>query len=204
VAPVVLEVVDAPTGVLLGILKLVAPAAGPPAARLRARIGVDAKLEAFAVDVIGQRLHTRRKALGIGLNEALCIALAVPAVVDVDVGVAGVLHAASHHGISHFLNQFLIDVAGKLVPAVPAHGGPQGFDPRRQPRERDLAGGAVVDDVYGVHSLGGIAEGRAADVGSVGCEGQVGYVLGCSGELLQVPEALGGVQRGRVMENATA
>ena len=94
VAPVVLQVVDAPRGVALRVLRLVVRRARPPGAGLRARVGVDAELEALRVDVVGERLHARREPLRVGHDRAVGVAAHLPAVVDHDVLVAGVLHAA--------------------------------------------------------------------------------------------------------------
>ena len=90
-APIVLQVIDAPVGVLLGVLFLVAVAPFVFGAGLRSRRRVDTQLQSLAVDVVGQRLHVRE--LLVRLNHAARVALPLPAVVDVDVDVARVLHA---------------------------------------------------------------------------------------------------------------
>ena len=56
-AEVVLEVVDAPGGVGVGVLLLVAERAFESGAGFGARGGVDAELEAFGVDVVGEGFH---------------------------------------------------------------------------------------------------------------------------------------------------
>jgi len=63
---------------------------------------------------------------GIGLDETVTIALAMPAVVDDDVAVSGRLHAAGHHGIGSRADDLFVDLAADLVPAVPAHRRSQG------------------------------------------------------------------------------
>jgi hypothetical protein len=65
VAPVFLEVVDAPGGVLAGVLVLVADGAGAAGAGLGADVGVDAELEALGVDVVGERLDAGGEAGGM-------------------------------------------------------------------------------------------------------------------------------------------
>nr|GEU28380.1 hypothetical protein [Tanacetum cinerariifolium] len=121
VAPVVLDVVDAPLGVRDRVLVFVAPAARPAAARGGAHVRVDADLQTLAVHIVGQRLHPGREAVGIGMDHALVVTLAVPAVVDVHVHVAGVLQAALDHHVGRVADQLFVDIAGKRVPAVPAH-----------------------------------------------------------------------------------
>ena len=42
-----------------------------------------------------------------------------PCVVDVDVYVTGVLHAARYHGVGDFAHGLVVNVPGELVPAIP-------------------------------------------------------------------------------------
>ena len=73
------------------------------------------------MDVVGQSLHTGRKALGVRLNEAPLVPLSMPAVIDVDVLVASILHPGRDHRIGGLSDELLVDVAGEGVPTVPAH-----------------------------------------------------------------------------------
>src|SRR6185295_2556778 len=73
------------------------------------------------MNVICEGFHAGRKAFWIGQDVALCVAIDLPAVVDDEIDVAGIAHAARHHGIGHRLYQILADVAGKLIPTVPTH-----------------------------------------------------------------------------------
>ena len=114
VAPVVLEIVDAPLRIGLRVLEFVAAAAGPAAAGLPARIRIDAQLQALRVHVVGQRFHAGGKVLGVRVDETFRVAFAVPAVVDVHVQVAGVFHAARDHGIGGLADHLFVDVAGEL------------------------------------------------------------------------------------------
>ena len=49
------------------------------------------------MDVVGERLHVGK--LAVGMDDALRVALALPGVVDVDVDVAGIAHAGGNHGV---------------------------------------------------------------------------------------------------------
>ena len=51
----------------------------------------------------------------------LRVAAQLPGVVDVDVGVAGLAHAAGNHRIGHCAHGRVVNSAGELVPAIPAH-----------------------------------------------------------------------------------
>ena len=104
IAPVVFQIVDAPLGVGECVLVFVATAAGVAGAGGVAGVGVDADLQAFGVDIIGQGFHAGGEAFFIDLNLAVFVALAVPAVVDVDVFVARVFHAGCDHSVGHVTN----------------------------------------------------------------------------------------------------
>src|SRR5438477_6763613 len=120
-APVVFDVIDVPARIGTRILILVAAAAGTAAAGGRAGVRVDAQLESLAMHIVRQRLHAGWEALGVGLDVAVGVALALPAIVNVHVLEAGVLQARLDHGIGGLADQSLVDIAGKFVPAVPAH-----------------------------------------------------------------------------------
>jgi hypothetical protein len=73
------------------------------------------------MNVISERFHSVWKSLWIRLDVSLRVSIDLPAIVDDEVEVTGVSHAARHHRISHFLDELLAHVAGKLVPTIPAH-----------------------------------------------------------------------------------
>ena len=56
------------------------------------------------------------------MQHAVRVALALPGVVDVDVDVAGVLHAAGDDLVGGVADVLVGDFVGEVVPAVPAHG----------------------------------------------------------------------------------
>ena len=120
-APVVFQVIDAPAGISQRVLVFVALAPRAPAAGQAAGVGVDTELETARMDVVRQRLDTRREFLRVGGDEAISIARAVPAIVDDDILIAGVAHSARDHRVRRRPHRLLVDVAGELVPAVPAH-----------------------------------------------------------------------------------
>src|SRR5206468_12372811 len=88
VAPVFLDVIDAPLGEALRVLFLVPVAAGTALAGPPARVGVEAELEPFGVDVVGERLHAARKARGVRHPLPRPVARDLPAVVDDQVPVS--------------------------------------------------------------------------------------------------------------------
>ena len=73
------------------------------------------------MNVVRQRLDTAGESLGVCLDEAVGVALAVPAVVQVNIGVAGIAHSRFHEGVGYAAHEFLVDIAAKFVPCVPAH-----------------------------------------------------------------------------------
>ena len=121
-APVILEVINPPLGVLEGILELVALAAGSPLAGEGAGAGIHAELQAQVVDVVRKGLHPGREPLRIGDDVAVRVAVHLPAVVDDDILVSGVGHARSGHRVSDLLDELFAHVTAELVLAVPAHG----------------------------------------------------------------------------------
>jgi len=73
------------------------------------------------MNVISESFHSGRKSLWIRQDVSLRVSIDLPAIVDHEVDVTGVSHAARHHRVSHFLDELLAHVAGELVPTVPAH-----------------------------------------------------------------------------------
>ena len=67
-APVVLEIVNTPGGLGLGVLRLVAVAACIAGTGLGARAGVDAELQSLGVDVVGERLHVGELVVGVDVS----------------------------------------------------------------------------------------------------------------------------------------
>jgi hypothetical protein len=45
----------------------------------------------------------------------------LPAIVNVDVLITGVLHAVGRHRVRGFADELFVDVAGEFIPTVPTH-----------------------------------------------------------------------------------
>ncbi len=118
-AQIVLQIIDAPVGIHLGVLLFMAERALELGACLGSRPGVNADLQPFGMDIVGQRLHVGK--LFVGVEHSSLVALALPGVVDVDVDVPGILHARGHELVSGGAHALVVDLAGEIVPAVPAH-----------------------------------------------------------------------------------
>src|ERR671934_61186 len=138
-APVDLDVVDAPLGERARIAELIAEARGKSLAGVRSGVGVDAEAQPERVHVLGERADAVRETVGMRDEVTVPIALGRhPAVVDHHVAVAGVAHARLDHGRCGLPDEALVDLRLEAVPAVPAH--------RRRRRE---AVGWSTDAHYG-------------------------------------------------------
>ncbi len=122
VAVIVLEVVDTPGGVGVGIDLLVTEGTGSASAGLVAGIGVETELEALGVDVVGESLHARGEGLGV-FNDDVSVVITVnlPAVIEVEVLVAELEESLLDHDIGSISGELLRDLAMELVPGVETH-----------------------------------------------------------------------------------
>ena len=131
-AIVVFEQIHTPRSVGLRVLRLVAEAshehgrfrrlAVEPFARARVGCRIDAELEPLVVHVAGEPCDARGKPRGVPANGAGGIPAVHPAIVDVHVLVADVLHPAADQSIGGGFDARFVDVARERVPRVPAHG----------------------------------------------------------------------------------
>src|SRR5207302_5387573 len=110
--------------------------AGAALARLAPRVGVEAERGPAGVHVVRERLDTTGEADGIRHEPARAVAGDLPAVVDHEVLIARVAHAALGHRVRRLPDELRADVAPEVVPAVPAH--------------RRRAGEAVVERTCGL------------------------------------------------------
>src|ERR1035437_3686733 len=69
------------------------------------------------------------------------------------------------------------------------------FHLRGQASDVARAPAAVVDDVQRIDAFGDIAQGGAGDAGTIAFDGQGKVSRRSAGELLEIPEALGGTER---------
>ena len=119
-APVVLQVVDAPAVVALGVLQLVVDRTEVAAACEVAGRRVDAELESFGVEPVAEVLHAGE--LLVDGNRAVGITLgSLPAVVDVHVAIAVVGQALIDERLGTADDLVLRDAQTPAVPAVPSH-----------------------------------------------------------------------------------
>ncbi len=118
-AQVVLQIIDAPVGVHLGVLLFVPQRSRIARARLVSRARVDADLQPLRVHIIRKRLHVGK--LLVRMQQAVLVALAFPRVVDVHVDVPCVLHAAGDNLIRGIANVLVRYLSEEVVPAVPPH-----------------------------------------------------------------------------------
>src|SRR5271170_4810154 len=72
------------------------------------------------MDVIAEALHVRKTT--VRMEDTLCVALALPCVIDVDIDVAGIAHAGVHEHVGSGADVRVSHMRSKMVPAVPAHG----------------------------------------------------------------------------------
>ncbi len=119
-APVILQVIESPVNVLLRILRLVSVTAFVTGASLRTRRRINSDFQSLSMNVIHESLHVGE--FLIGPDPAPLIASALPAIIDVDVGVASVLHAIAGDGIGSRAHIIGGHFAGKMIPTIPTHG----------------------------------------------------------------------------------
>src|SRR5260370_20448921 len=112
-APVILQIIHTPSRILPRVLKLISTAARTALASLCSGVGIQAEFQAFGMDIVGERLHARRKMFGIGHDVPVAVALHLPAVIDNNVLVAGILHAGGDHRIGTLPDQILTDVTAE-------------------------------------------------------------------------------------------
>ncbi|EFG07859.1 Hypothetical protein SCLAV_2787 [Streptomyces clavuligerus] len=128
VAVVVLEIVHAPGGPQGRVPAFVPEAAGEALdiAGPGARAGVDAELQPFGVDIVGQCLDAAGEAHRVGDEVARGVALGErPAVVEIHVAVSGVPQPLGDEGVGDALDHRLVELGAAVggVPVVEAHGG---------------------------------------------------------------------------------
>src|SRR5690242_1987517 len=74
------------------------------------------------MDIVGERHDAGGESFWVGDDVASGVAADLPAIVNDDVFVASVFHAAADEGVGSGPDEILGDVAAETVPTVPAHG----------------------------------------------------------------------------------
>src|SRR5437016_6117625 len=121
VAPIYFDVIHSPRCVSLGILQFVVQTTGTLLTGEGAGIGINAQFQSLAVYVAGKSFDAGGKSGCIGNDVSLGITADLPAIIDVDVLVAGGLHAGAHHCVGGFTDQLLAYITGEFIPTIPAH-----------------------------------------------------------------------------------
>ncbi|MNI36234.1 hypothetical protein D3C73_902770 [compost metagenome] len=121
ITPVHLHIVHIPGGECKSILNLVVVHPWPSCTGGITCVCIQPEQQTLAVNIIRKRLHPAGEFDRIGQNSAVRIAAGLPAVVNHDIFIAGILHSRADQQISRFLNLVLIHIASVIVPAVPAH-----------------------------------------------------------------------------------
>ena len=78
-------------------------------------IRVDAKFQAFSVNIVAQCFHPRREALSIWLTETSCIPRSLPAVINHNILIRRILHSTRYDRVSGFTDQFFVNIASKAI-----------------------------------------------------------------------------------------
>lgn len=73
--------------------------------------GIESEFQSPGMKVIRQRLHSRRKPLRVRQDVSMRIAINLPAVVNDEVNITRVFHAARYHCIGHLPDKLLVNVA---------------------------------------------------------------------------------------------
>lgn len=174
VAVIILKVIHTPRGEDVGVLLLVAQAAGIFAAGEDACRAIHSILHAQVVDAVGNSLHAVGKLLGVVDEVAGVIAAGRPAIIEHDVVITQVAQAVVNHGLSGVEQELLGDVAMEGIPVVPAH--------LRHQVQAVVGGGTGDDNILGVgggqkreegggQRLRGHGDGSAANGSGVRTEG---------------------------------
>src|SRR6266704_3344946 len=110
----------------------------------RAGVRFQADLQALGMVVVGEGLDAGGESFRVGDNVAGGVTADLPAIVNDDVFVTGVLHAAGDEGVGGRLDELLGNVAAETVPTVPAHRGsesqtvfqgPRGWNAKKNSKE---------------------------------------------------------------------
>ena len=116
IAPIVFQIIDAPTRILERILILMSLRTGFATTGLRAGIRINTKVETERMNIISQGADATGETLGVGLNKAIRIALAMPAVVHIYIAVTCIIQARIDHRFCYLTYERFVDITSKRIP----------------------------------------------------------------------------------------
>src|SRR5436305_14140572 len=101
--------INAPAGILLSVLIFMPDTAGAFGAGHRAYVRIEADLQPFPMNVVGQRLDTGWESLQVRQNVPGGVPARLPAVVEIDELITCILHAVRNHCIGGLAHNFLVE-----------------------------------------------------------------------------------------------
>ena len=121
---VIFEQVYSPRCILFSVNHFFAIRTKGSCASVVGSIGINAKLQAFAVSIVHRGFHTDGELGGVFLGSTIAMTIfSVPEVVDDEVVVSNIFQTLVHHGIRHFLHHVSRDFVLHHVPRNPSHHG---------------------------------------------------------------------------------
>src|SRR5574344_851969 len=84
-------------------------------------VAVNTYFELFGMYIVSEGFHSVGEFLRITIHESVCVAVSVPIVIQINIGVAGLIKSGRNHGVSHFFDGLFVNILMKEVPAAPSH-----------------------------------------------------------------------------------
>jgi len=81
--------------------------------------GVNTDLEPLGVDIIRQHLHVGKPCVAV--QDAAGIALPLPGIVNIYIGISGILHSRGNDLVRGVANIFIRNVVAEEIPTIPTH-----------------------------------------------------------------------------------
>lgn len=152
------------------------------------RGGVDARFQPLAVQIIGQSFHVGKVGAGSEISVVVAghtiyggigrLGISIPAIIDVDVGVAMVRESAGEQGIGLSAYQCVADMDVRHVPGTPAHGR---SERDRIPHHNAKNASRLSLRIMGanVNGIGATVRCSAGNDAGSGIDGEPGRKAGC-------------------------